>query len=151
MDDAQTAPRTPDVKGASGGRVGPLFRDEEFTHPFPARGRPAWSPAGPALVPVPQFVEGLTDSVTGAARGELPRSPAVVRSTPVRQTRPDLLDHFPMFDGCSMGMCSNLLTIRNGAMTALARRSAVACAKPGRLAFARVAEVLRVIRAVSAP
>ncbi len=37
-------------------------------HPsLPARGRPAWSPAGPALVPVPQFVERLTDSVAGAA------------------------------------------------------------------------------------
>ncbi|MCT9108110.1 IS1182 family transposase [Streptomyces mirabilis] len=41
--------------------LGPLFRDEEFADLFPARGRPAWSPGGLALVSVLQFVEGLTD------------------------------------------------------------------------------------------
>ncbi|UGQ11294.1 IS1182 family transposase [Yinghuangia sp. ASG 101] len=41
--------------------LGPLFTDEEFADLFPARGRPAWSPAGLALVSVLQFVEGLTD------------------------------------------------------------------------------------------
>ncbi|MFF7139607.1 IS1182 family transposase, partial [Streptomyces sp. NPDC008196] len=41
--------------------LGPLFTDEEFTDLFPARGRPAWSPGGLALVSVLQFVEGLTD------------------------------------------------------------------------------------------
>jgi transposase len=41
--------------------LGPLFTDEQFTELFPARGRPAWSPARLALVLVLQFVEGLTD------------------------------------------------------------------------------------------
>lgn len=41
--------------------LGPLFTDEEFADLYPARGRPAWSPAGLALVSVLQFVEGLTD------------------------------------------------------------------------------------------
>ncbi len=41
--------------------LGPLFTDEEFADLFPVRGRPAWSPAGLALVLVLQFVEGLTD------------------------------------------------------------------------------------------
>lgn len=41
--------------------LGPLFRDEDFVDLFAARGRPAWSPAGLALVSVLQFVEGLTD------------------------------------------------------------------------------------------
>ncbi|MFI8281435.1 IS1182 family transposase, partial [Streptomyces sp. NPDC085929] len=41
--------------------LGLLFRDEEFADLFPARGRPAWSPGGLALVSVLQFVEGLTD------------------------------------------------------------------------------------------
>ncbi|WP_063747300.1 IS1182 family transposase [Streptomyces ipomoeae] len=41
--------------------LGPMFTDEEFADLFPARGRPAWSPAGLALVSVLQFVEGLTD------------------------------------------------------------------------------------------
>src|SRR5215203_3418217 len=41
--------------------LGPLFTDEQFAALFPARGRPAWSPARLALVLVLQFVEGLTD------------------------------------------------------------------------------------------
>lgn len=41
--------------------LGSLFKDEEFADLFPARGRPAWSPGGLALVSVLQFVEGLTD------------------------------------------------------------------------------------------
>lgn len=41
--------------------LGVLFRDEDFADLFAARGRPAWSPAGLALVSVLQFVEGLTD------------------------------------------------------------------------------------------
>ncbi|MEV7889571.1 IS1182 family transposase [Streptomyces sp. NPDC002817] len=41
--------------------LGPMFRDEDFTDLFASRGRPAWSPAGLALVSVLQFVEGLTD------------------------------------------------------------------------------------------
>lgn len=41
--------------------LGPMFRDEDFADLFAARGRPAWSPAGLALVSVLQFVEGLTD------------------------------------------------------------------------------------------
>ncbi len=41
--------------------LGPLFRDEDFADLFPARGRPAWSPGGLALVSVLQFVEGLSD------------------------------------------------------------------------------------------
>ncbi|GGT50224.1 hypothetical protein GCM10010207_58300 [Streptomyces atratus] len=41
--------------------LGPLFSDEEFTDLFPSRGKPAWSPGRSALVPVLQFMEGLTD------------------------------------------------------------------------------------------
>lgn len=41
--------------------LGPMFRDEDFADLFASRGRPAWSPAGLALVSVLQFVEGLTD------------------------------------------------------------------------------------------
>jgi transposase len=41
--------------------LGPVFRDEDFSDLFASRGRPAWSPAGLALVSVLQFVEGLTD------------------------------------------------------------------------------------------
>ncbi len=41
--------------------LGPMFRDDDFADLFASRGRPAWSPAGPALVSVFQFVEGLTD------------------------------------------------------------------------------------------
>ncbi|MGW2996051.1 IS1182 family transposase [Streptomyces sp. NPDC001193] len=41
--------------------LGPMFRDEDFVDLFASRGRPAWSPAGLALVSVLQFVEGLTD------------------------------------------------------------------------------------------
>ncbi|GGT68074.1 hypothetical protein GCM10010207_78590 [Streptomyces atratus] len=35
--------------------------DEVFTDLFASRSRPAWSPAGLALVSVFQFVEGLAD------------------------------------------------------------------------------------------
>ncbi|WP_078866217.1 IS1182-like element ISSdi1 family transposase, partial [Streptomyces rimosus] len=41
--------------------LGPMFRDEDFADLFASRGRPAWSPAGLALVSVLQFVDGLTD------------------------------------------------------------------------------------------
>ncbi|MEU8976863.1 transposase, partial [Streptomyces monashensis] len=43
--------------------LGAMFADEEFADLFPARGRPAWSPARLALVLVLvlQFAEGLTD------------------------------------------------------------------------------------------
>lgn len=41
--------------------LGLLFRDEEFSALFPARGRPAWSPARLAMVVLLQFVEGLSD------------------------------------------------------------------------------------------
>ncbi|MFJ7272609.1 IS1182 family transposase [Streptomyces sp. NPDC099050] len=41
--------------------LGALFRDEEFSDAFPARGKPAWSPGRLAMVLVLQFVEGLTD------------------------------------------------------------------------------------------
>ncbi|WP_030682543.1 IS1182 family transposase [Streptomyces rimosus] len=41
--------------------LGVLFRDEDFADLFASRGRPAWSPAGLALLSVLQFVEGLTD------------------------------------------------------------------------------------------
>ncbi|MGW8557152.1 IS1182 family transposase [Streptomyces tubercidicus] len=41
--------------------LGLMFRDGDFADLFASRGRPAWSPAGLALVSVLQFVEGLTD------------------------------------------------------------------------------------------
>lgn len=41
--------------------LGPLFSDEELADLFPSRGKPAWSAGRLALVPVLQFVEGLTD------------------------------------------------------------------------------------------
>ncbi|WP_435813373.1 IS1182 family transposase [Streptomyces rochei] len=41
--------------------LGPVFEDVQFEALFPARGRPAVSPARLALVSVLQFAEGLTD------------------------------------------------------------------------------------------
>ena len=41
--------------------LGPLFTDADFAGAFPARGRPAASPGGLALVLVLQFAEGLSD------------------------------------------------------------------------------------------
>ncbi|MDF6042239.1 IS1182 family transposase [Streptomyces sp. JH14] len=41
--------------------LGPVFEDAQFEELFPARGRPAVSPARLALVSVLQFAEGLTD------------------------------------------------------------------------------------------
>lgn len=52
--------------------LGPLFRDEEFTDLYPARGRPAWSPAQLAAVCVLQFLENLSDRQAAAAvRGRI--------------------------------------------------------------------------------
>lgn len=60
--------------------LGPLFRDEEFADLFPARGRPAWSPGGLALVSVLQFVEGLTDrQAAEAVRARIDFKYALVR------------------------------------------------------------------------
>ncbi|WP_189457480.1 IS1182 family transposase, partial [Streptomyces abikoensis] len=47
--------------------LGVLFRDEQFTALFPARGKPAWSPGRLALVSVLQFAEGLPDRQAAVA------------------------------------------------------------------------------------
>jgi transposase len=53
-------------------RLGPLYRDEQFTALFPGRGQPALSPARLALVTVLQFVEGLSDrQAADAVRGRI--------------------------------------------------------------------------------
>ncbi|MFV2013711.1 MULTISPECIES: transposase, partial [unclassified Micromonospora] len=52
--------------------LGPLFSDEAFASLFPARGRPAASPATLAIVSVLQFTEGLSDAqAADAVRGRL--------------------------------------------------------------------------------
>ncbi|MGC2998001.1 transposase [Streptomyces sp. G35A] len=51
---------------------GELFADADLTELYPTRGKPAWSPGRPALVPVMQFAEGLSDrQAADAVRGRL--------------------------------------------------------------------------------
>lgn len=60
--------------------LGPLFKDEEFSDLYPARGKPAWSPGRLALVLVLQFVEGLTDrQAAEAVRARIDFKYALVR------------------------------------------------------------------------
>lgn len=52
--------------------LGELFTDEDYAGLYPARGKPAWSPARLAVVSVLQFAEGLSDRQTAdAVRGRV--------------------------------------------------------------------------------
>jgi transposase len=69
--------------------LGPLFTDEQFAALFPARGRPAWSPARLALVLVLQLVEGLTDrQAADAVRARLDWKYALASTFVTRASMP---------------------------------------------------------------